>query len=207
MERFRLRMRHEPKRGQIIELHLFPNVTGRNPREADARVMGSASSPGTVQWLRQASDPYLRQAEEPGPINGSDFRPGVTPRWLKHDDGMRLALAFGSARYLTKPAIREMFRRGLEELPAEVVLYWFTLCFYGYRQLAGRAALRTLLTYGQPGQEKRRPVGGSRAKKPKDTDQGSLFFEEEDGIASNGAAGQGKASGKGGQRKKTHAAQ
>jgi hypothetical protein len=28
-----------------------------------------------------------------------------------------------------------------------VVLYWFTLCFYGYRQTAGRAALRTLFTH------------------------------------------------------------
>ena len=64
--------------------------------------MGSSSSPETVQWLRQVSDPYLRQAEEPGPINASDFRPGVPPRWLRHADGMRLALAFASARYLTK---------------------------------------------------------------------------------------------------------
>ena len=28
-----------------------------------------------------------------------------------------------------------------------MVLYWFTLCFYGYRQAAGRAALRTLFTH------------------------------------------------------------
>jgi len=40
-----------------------------------------------------------------------------------------------------------MFRENLEQLPSEVVLYWFTLCFYGYRQAAGRAALRTLLTH------------------------------------------------------------
>ena len=60
-----------------------------------------------------------------------------------------MALAFASARYLTKAAQRTMFRAGLLDLPAEVVLYWFTLCFYGYRQQAGRAALRTLLTYEQ----------------------------------------------------------
>ncbi len=41
-------------------------------------------------------------------------------------------------------------REGLEELPSEVVLYWFTLCFYGYRQAAGRAALRTLFTHEEP---------------------------------------------------------
>src|SRR6266542_5107833 len=120
MERFRLRMRHETKRGPIIELHLFPTMPYRKPREAAARIMGSASSQETIQWLRQVSDPYLRQAEAPGPINASDFRPGVPPRWLKQADGMRLALAFASARYLTKPTAREMFRRGLDELPAEV---------------------------------------------------------------------------------------
>lgn len=199
MERFRLRMRHEPKRGQIIELHLFPNMPGRNPREGDARIMGSSSSPETVQWLRQASDPFLRQADEPAPINAADFRPGVPPRWLKHADGMRLALAFASARYLTKPAVREMFRRGLDVLPAEVVLYWFTLCFYGYRQLAGRAALRTLLTFEQPEQEDK-PAGGRKSKK-KDSAQRDLFSAAEGGVGSNGAAGQERMSGKSGQRR------
>ena len=38
MERFRLRMRQQAKRGQIIELHLFPNMPGRNPREADEQL-------------------------------------------------------------------------------------------------------------------------------------------------------------------------
>src|SRR5438270_270158 len=123
MERFRLRVRLEAKRGQIIELQLFPNMPGRQPREADARVMGSSSAPDTVQWLRQVSDPCLQAAEDPGPIAAADFRPGVPPRWLRHADGMRLALAFASARYLARPAVREMFRRGLEGLPAEVVLY------------------------------------------------------------------------------------
>src|SRR5204863_9514101 len=124
-------------------------MPARLPKESDAKVMGSSSSPETSQWLRTLSDPFLKQAEEPGPINASDFRPGTPARWLRHADGMRLALAFASARYLTKSAQREMFRTGLVELPAEVVLYWFTLCFYGYRQQAGRAALRTLLTYQQ----------------------------------------------------------
>jgi hypothetical protein len=202
MEKFRLRMRQEAKRGQIIELHLFPNMPGRRPRETDSRIMGSSSSPETVQWLRQVSDPYLRQAEEPGPINAADFRPGVPPRWLKHADGMRLALAFASARYLTKPAVREMFRLGLDELPSEVVLYWFTLCFYGYRQLAGRAALRTLLTYAQPEQDEERPPGGRRGKKARDKGQLDLFSGEEDGAAGNGQAGEAK----GGRRKKSQAA-
>jgi hypothetical protein len=149
MERFRLRVRQESKRGQIWELHLFPNMPGRLPREADSKVMGSSSSPETIQWLRELSDPFLQQAEDPGPIRAGDFRPGTPARWLRHADGMRLALAFASARYLTRPPQRGMFRSGLLDLPAEVVLYWFTLCFYGYRQQAGRAALRTLLTYEQ----------------------------------------------------------
>jgi hypothetical protein len=206
MERFRLRMRQEARRGQIIELHLFPNMPGRNPREADARIMGSSSSPETVQWLRKVSDPYLRQAEAPGPINASEFRPGVPPRWLKHADGMRLALGFASARYLAKPVAREMFRKGLEELPAEVVLYWFTLCFYGYRQAAGRAALRTLLTYEQA-EEAEKPTKGRKAKKKKDTSQMDLFSTDEDGTANNGTVDAGKASAKGGRRRTANAAQ
>jgi hypothetical protein len=63
---------------------------------------------------------------------------------------MRLALAFSAARWLATPHQRRLFREGLEELPSEVVLYWFTLCFYGYRQAAGRAALRTLFTHEEP---------------------------------------------------------
>ena len=60
---------------------------------------------------------------------------------------MRLALAFSAARWLPGAAQRRMFRDALAALPAEVLLYWFTLCFYGYRQAAGRAALRVLLTH------------------------------------------------------------
>ena len=41
--------------------------------------MGSSASPETVQWLRELSDPFLRQAEEPGPIAARDFRPGTAP--------------------------------------------------------------------------------------------------------------------------------
>ncbi len=163
MERFRLRVRQESKRGQIWELHLFPNMPGRLPKEADGKVMGSSSSPETIQWLRELSDPFLQQADDPGPIKAGDFRPGTPARWLRHADGMRLALAFASARYLTRPAQRGLFRSGLLDLPAEVVLYWFTLCFYGYRQQAGRAALRTLLTYEQP--EEKPEARSSRGRK------------------------------------------
>jgi hypothetical protein len=166
MERFRLRVRQEAKRGQIWELHLFPNMPGRLPKETDATIVGSSASPVTIQWLRELSDPFLQQAEAPGPIKASDFRPRTPPRWLRHADGMRLALAFASARYLTRPAQRAMFRSGLLELPAEVVLYWFTLCFYGYRQQAGRAALRTLLTYEQPEEKpEARPARGRKGRR------------------------------------------
>lgn len=147
MERFRLRVKEQARRGQIWELHMFPNMPNRAPKEADATVIGSSASPETIQWLRELSAPFLQNAEEP--IEAADFRPGVPARWLRHADGMRLALAFASARYLTKAAQRTLFRNGVLDLPAEVVLYWFTLCFYGYRQQAGRAALRTLFTYDQ----------------------------------------------------------
>ena len=174
MERFRLRVKQQARKGQIWELHMFPAISGRAAKEADAKVMGSSASPETIQWLRELSEPFLEQAEEPGPIKASEFRPGTPPRWLRHADGMRLALGFASARYLTKAAQRTQFRDGLLELPAEVVLYWFTLCFYGYRQLAGRAALRTLLTYEQPAEKvKPAPKPKPGTKKP----AGPTLFE------------------------------
>jgi hypothetical protein len=197
MERFRLRVRQEAKRGQIWELHMFPNVPGRLPREADAKIMGSSASPETIQWLREMSDPFLQQAEDPGPVKASEFRPGTPARWLRHADGMRLALAFASARYVTRPAQRSMFRSGLLELPAEVVLYWFTLCFYGYRQQAGRAALRTLLTYEQADEEKpqARPSRGRRGRTEKS--ERTLFdTNETGGDASEPAEGKSKPKGK-----------
>jgi hypothetical protein len=192
MERFRLRVRQEAKRGQIWELHMFPNMPGRLPREADAKVMGSSASPETIQWLRELSDPFLQRAEDPGPIKASDFRPRTPPRWLKHADGIRLALAFASARYLTKPAQRGMFRSGLLELPAEVVLYWFTLCFYGYRQQAGRAALRTLLTYEQP--EEKPEARPARRRKGRREAVGPTLFDMNgaDGAATEPTAGKNK---------------
>jgi hypothetical protein len=45
---------------------------------------------------------------------------------------MRLALAFSAARWLAGAVQRRMFRDSLAALPSEVLLYWFTLCFYGY---------------------------------------------------------------------------
>lgn len=146
MEKFRLSVKQQARKGQTWELHMFPAVSNRSTKESDAKAMGSSSSPETIQWLRELSEPFLEQTEEPGPIKASEFRPGTPPRWLRHADGMRLALGFASARYLTKPAQRKMFRDGLLELPSEVVLYWFTLCFYGRRKMACRAALRTMLT-------------------------------------------------------------
>jgi hypothetical protein len=147
MEQFRLRVRHEPKRGQIWELHLFPQQPHRPPREADSRILGSSATPSAILWLRQLADPFLSRPEAPSAISAEAFGPQAEPRWLKPEDGMRLALAFTAGRWLTTPHQRRMFREGLEDLPSEVVLYWFTLCFYGYRQAAGRAALRTLLTH------------------------------------------------------------
>jgi hypothetical protein len=193
MERFRLRVRHEAKRGQIWELHMFPAMPNRQPREVDAKIMGSSSSPVTIQWLRQVSEPYLAAAEEPGPIAAADFRPGVPARWLRHADGLRLALAFASARYLTKPALRDVFRSGLLELPAEVVLYWFTLCFYGYRQSAGRAALRTLLTYEEPAERAETTAAKGRRSRKSDSRQGTLFGEMAATGSTNGAADNGTA--------------
>ena len=63
---------------------------------------------------------------------------------------MRLSLAFTGVKYLVTAKQRSDFQAGLADLPSEVILYWFTLCFYGYRQAAGKAALRTLLTHEEP---------------------------------------------------------
>lgn len=158
MERFRLRVRHESRRGHVWELHLFPEHPRRQLREAEGlrpaptqwrqgRVLGSSTMPESILWLRQIAAPFLLRAEAPGPIAAEQFGPALAPRWLRSEDGMRLALAFSAARWLVTPRQRRLFREGLEELPSEVVLYWFTLCFYGYRQAAGRAALRTLFTH------------------------------------------------------------
>ena len=186
MERFRLRVRHEPKRGQIWELHLFPQQPRRLPREADGRLLGSSATPEATLWLRQCASPFLSRAEAPSAISAEAFGPQVEPRWLKPEDGMRLALAFTAARWLTTSQQRRMFREGLEELPSEVVLYWFTLCFYGYRQSAGRAALRTLLTHEEPAEQDEVDAGvrkrrRSRAAKPTLSARasGDLFTENQ----------------------------
>lgn len=147
MERFRLRVRHESRRGHIWELHLFPEYPRRQLREVDGRLLGSSATPAAMLWLRQIAEPFLLRADAPEPIAAEHFGPTAAPRWLRPEDGMRLALAFSAARWLGMPQQRQLFRAGLEDLPSEVVLYWFTLCFYGYRQAAGRAALRTLLTH------------------------------------------------------------
>lgn len=150
MERFRLSVRHEPKRGDIWELQLFPDEPRGLHREATARTLATCSAPTATNWLRQVADPCLHRCKEPGPIAAEQFGPKAAPRWLEAEDGMRLALAFSAARWLPSAAQRRMFRDALAALPAEVLLYWFTLCFYGYRQAAGRAALRVLLTHQEP---------------------------------------------------------
>lgn len=152
MEEFRLRAKSEPKRGQFWELHMFPCQPGGVYREADGRLLGSTATPTAIHWLRQTAEPMLQRAEKPGPISAADFGPSSEPRWLASQDGMRLGLAFSAARWLVTPRQRQMFLDGLRALPSEVVLYWFTLCFYGYQQAAGRAALRTLLTHEEPEQ-------------------------------------------------------
>lgn len=181
MERFRLRVRNEPKRGNIWELHLFADQPHRILREADGRTLGSASSPEAILWLRKLAKPYLEHARDqvgkPAPIDSDEFGPHVEPRWLEHEEGMRLALAFSSARWLVTSRQRTMFRDGLYALPSEVVLYWFTLCFYGYRQPAGRAALRVLLAYDDSIVE---TGHSSRVKKHSNQEQTSMPLFDED---------------------------
>ena len=197
MERFRLRARHEPKRGQIWELHLFPQHPHRPLREADGRILGSSATPEATLWLRQMAGPFLSRAEAPAAISAEAFGPQAEPRWLMPEDGMRLALAFSAARWLATPQQRRMFREGLDELPSEVVLYWFMLCFYGYRQSAGRAALRTFLTHEEPAEQDEVDAGIRRRKRPRETEstlfsmtRSDLFGEVEERPAADVAAEQ-----------------
>jgi len=197
MERFRLRVRHEPKRGQIWELHLFPQHPHRPLREADGRILGSSATPEAILWLRQIAGTFLSRAEAPGAISSEAFGPQAEPRWLMPEDGMRLALAFSAARWLATPQQRRMFREGLEELPSEVVLYWFTLCFYGYRQSAGRAALRTFLTHEEPAEQDEEDAVVRQRKRPRATEptrfsmtRSDLFGEGQERPAADVAAEQ-----------------
>jgi hypothetical protein len=75
MERFRLRVRHEPKRGQIWELHLFPQQPHRPPREVDGRILGSSATPEAILWLRQCAGPFLARPEAPSAISPEAFGP------------------------------------------------------------------------------------------------------------------------------------
>jgi hypothetical protein len=168
MERFRLRALEQPRKGLIWELKLFPDHPGHTFREKDGRIMGSSSVPATILWLRQVSAPYLKKALSPGPMEAEQFGPQSESCWLAWEDGLRLSLAFSNARYLRSATQKRKFKEGLYALPSEVVLYWFTLCFYGYRQAAGKAAFRTLLTYQQKEDEPAKPqkkVKGRQKKK------------------------------------------
>jgi hypothetical protein len=162
MERFRLRVRHEPKRGDIWELQLFPDEPRGINREASVRTLATCSAPAATNWLRQVVHPYLQRCKEPGPIAAEQFGPKTAPRWLEQEDGMRLALACSAARWLAGAGQRRMFRESLAALPSEVLLYWFTLCFYGYRQAAGRAALRVLLTHQEPNEDDEAPAAQTK---------------------------------------------
>jgi len=181
MERFRLRVRNPVKKGHTWELHMFPEHSSGRLLEADGRILSSSTTPEAILWLKKIAEPFLLGAERPVPIASEDFGPKSEPRWLRHEDGMRLALAFSAARYLVLPKQRRMFARGLRELPSEVVLYWFTLCFYGYRQAAGRAALRTLLTHEEPETGKALPL--RKGEKSKDKSQMTLFGNGESPLA------------------------
>lgn len=166
MERFSLRAHYQPKRGTLWELQLVPDKPNGGTSGSE-RVLGSVSTNVSINWLREIVRPHF-QALTP-PRDADKFGARSEPVLLGNDAGMRLALAFSAARYLVKPRQRRQFREGLAEMPPEVVLYWFTLCFYGQRTAAARAALRTLLAYDEPAPPRRRP-----AKKPSRT-----FFDPE----------------------------
>lgn len=125
----------------------------------------------SINWLREVARPHFQKLDPPRDVD--NFGPRSEPVFLRPEDGMRLALAFAAARYLSKAQQRRQFREELAKLPSEVVLYWFTLCFYGPRTAAGRAALRTLLTYEEP--PKRRPRNARDRRRSKEKVTADLF--------------------------------
>lgn len=144
LESFRLRATYTRKKGLRWELFLVP-VSPRRGRKLPDRLLGSQGAPAAIRWLREIVRPITLRMNPAFDING--FGLESDPLTLPRLDGMRLALAFSAARYLRSPSAKKRFRERLEALPKEVLLYWFTLCFFGDQTAAGRAALRTLLTY------------------------------------------------------------
>ncbi len=144
METFKLKARQDGRRGQVWELRMVPGGTVARS-DADTTLLGSCAVPETLSWLRDVADDgdMFEQAEPPKRL--CDFRPGSSVV-LRHEDGMRLALAFKAAASLGAGTSKADLRDRVLGLPAEVLLYWFTLCFYGRRQSAGCKALRSLLT-------------------------------------------------------------
>lgn len=70
---------------------------------------------------------------------------------VEHAEGMILAMAFMLAGRCNTTARKNAVRDGLTNLEPEVLLYWFTLCAYGWRQKAGQAALFALFTTRERG--------------------------------------------------------
>lgn len=81
----------------------------------------------------------------------SGILPTLQPRreedgYLNWQDTMRTALGFLGSVYW-KYEDRHRFANAVKDLPDEVILYWYTLCFYGHRKTAGRKAFRMLLMH------------------------------------------------------------
>lgn len=127
---------------------MYPNLSGRATTKAEAIVLGSARSTDAIDTLKSIVELINTKSTNKESGNPISINP-ESENWVPSTVGMKLALAMVSVRYLSKTPQRNMFKTGLLNLPDEVVLYWFTLCFYGYRQQAARAAFRTLLTFEQ----------------------------------------------------------
>ncbi len=148
MEKFCLSIQANTKKGQVWEIQMHPNLSDRMTTKAAAIVLGSANSSDSIDTLKSIVELINSKARSKENVIPIILKPD-SENWVPNAVGMKLALAIVSARYLLKTPQRTMFKSGLLELPDEVVLYWFTMCFYGYRQQAARAAFRTLLTFEQ----------------------------------------------------------
>ncbi len=123
MERFRLRVRHEPKRGHIWELHLFPEYPHRQLREADARVLGSSATPEAMLWLRQIAEPFLLRAEAPEPLAAEQFGPAAAPRYRQAAGRAALRTLFTHEEPEDMSASRSVSRKRKHEPKPELNLF------------------------------------------------------------------------------------
>lgn len=159
MERFKLTAK-KTRTGKVdLVLGVYDTRADKPVLEVPVNYIGANAEHKTMALLRGLERPAAlynaEWAERPVNFDGSaksiadhlfehDYRLGEC--WLTHADGMRVAMLFALMGRCRTIRTAKDVQCGVADMPAEVVLYWFTLCFYGRRRKAGKAGLYSLLT-------------------------------------------------------------